>query len=167
MSKRSPERDASPGNKGAFVTGQGNDHVPNLLDDDPGEGGELDGDTSVWSSAISLADAAAPEVRFAYWFDGEDGDKLEAQISGDGEKTFVTGKTITDSFHGWVVGRIDVRATLGEVPEQITIRFIASGNGSLEAAIETTYVSSTSPVPARSVAAAATPAAARRPRPRC
>jgi len=136
MSKRSPERDASPGNKGAFVTGQGNDHVPNLLDDDPGEGGELDGDTSVWSSAISLADAAAPEVRFAYWFDGEDGDKLEAQISGDGEKTFVTGKTITDSFHGWVVGRIDVRATLGEVPEQITIRFIASGNGSLEAAID-------------------------------
>jgi hypothetical protein len=136
MTRRSPERDASPGNKGAFVTGQGTDHVPNLLDDDPGEGGELSGDTSLWSSAISLAGATAPEVRFAYWFDGQPGDKLEAQVSGDGEKTFVTGKTITESFHGWTVGRVDVRETLGSVPEKITIRFIATGGGQLEAGID-------------------------------
>jgi hypothetical protein len=136
MSKRSPERDASPGNKGAFVTGQGTDHVPNLIDDDPGEGGELDGDTSLWSSPVSLAGTTAPEIRFAYWFDGEEGDELVAQISGDGEKTFVTGKTITESFHGWTVGRVDVRQTLGKVPDKITIRFIATGGGRLEAGID-------------------------------
>jgi hypothetical protein len=137
MSKRSPERDASPGNKGAFVTGQGTDHVPNLLDGDAGDGGELSGDTSVWSSAIDLTGTTAPEVRFAYWFDGASGDKLDAQISGDGERTFVTGKTVTESFHGWTVGRIDIRQTLGEIPEKITIRFIATGkSGQLEVGID-------------------------------
>jgi hypothetical protein len=136
MSKRSPERDASPGNKGAFVTGQGTDHVPNLLDDDPGQGGELSGDTSLWSSAINLEGTSTPEVRFAYWFDGESGDKLEAQISGDGEKTFVTGKTITESFHGWTVGRVDIKQALGKVPDKITIRFLATGGGHLEAGID-------------------------------
>jgi hypothetical protein len=137
MSKRSPERDASPGNKGAFITGPGSDHVSNLLDDDAGKGGDLSGDTSLWSSSISLAGTTAPEVRFAYWFDGGSGDKLEAQVSGDGEKTFVTGKTVTESFHGWTVGRVDIKQTLGNIPEKVTIRFIAtSKSGLLEAGID-------------------------------
>jgi hypothetical protein len=136
MTKRSPERDASPGNEGAFVTGPGTDHVPNLLDDDAGEGAELQGDTSLWSSSIDLQGATAPEVRFSYWFEGDDKDVLKAQISGDGEQTFVTGKLIDESFHGWVVGRIDVREALGTVPDNITIRFVAQGNGRLEVGID-------------------------------
>jgi hypothetical protein len=136
MSKRSAERDASPGNAGAFVTGPGTDHVPNLLDEDAGEGAELDGDTSLWSPTIDLTGTNAPEVRFAYWFDGDDGDEMLVQISGDGGATFTTGKTITDSFHGWVVGRVGVRETLGNVPESLIIRFIVTGGGTLEAGID-------------------------------
>ena len=136
MSKRSPERDASPGNNGAFVTGPGTDHVPNLLDNDPGEGAELDGDTSLWSPVFDLEGTALPEIRFAYWFDGEAGDVLKVQLSGDDEKTFQTGKEITESFHGWVVGRISVKDTLGEVPAKVTARFLFEGSGSLEGGID-------------------------------
>ena len=58
------------------------------------------------------------------------------QLSGDGGKTFTTGKTITDSFHGWVLGRVGVQETLGKVPEAITVRFIITGGGTLEAGVD-------------------------------
>jgi hypothetical protein len=109
MTQRSVERDASPGDRGAFVTGPGTDHVPNLIDHDAGEGAELDGDTTLWSPSFDLTGARDPEFRFAYWFDGEEGDSLKVQLSGDGEKTFKTGKEETESFHGWVVGRVSGR----------------------------------------------------------
>lgn len=136
MTKRSVERDASPGDRGAFVTGPGTDHVPNLIDNDAGEGAELDGDTSLWSPSFSLSGTRDPEFRFAYWFDGDDGDVLKVQLSGDGEKTFLTGKEVTESFHGWVVGRISVRDVFGNVPEKVTLRFIFEGNGTLEGGVD-------------------------------
>src|SRR5690606_10080453 len=84
MTQRTPERDASPANRGAFVTGPGTDHVPNLIDDDPGLGSELTGDTSLWSPRVSLAGTRDPEIRFAYWLDGQPGDTLKVQLSQDG-----------------------------------------------------------------------------------
>ncbi len=136
MSQRTPERDASPDNDGAFVTGPGTDHVPNLLDNDAGDGGDLDGDTSLWTPVFDLGGTLDPELRFAYWFDGEDGDSLIVQLSGDDEKTFVTGKEITESFHGWVVGRVSVRDVFGDVPPKVTARFIFEGQGALEGGID-------------------------------
>ena len=136
MSQRSPERDASADNNGAFITGPGTDHVPNLLDDDSGLGGELQGDTSLWSPAFQLDGTRDPEIRFAYWFDGGAGDSLKVQLSGDGEKTFKTGKEVTESFHGWVVGRVSVRDVFGNVPAKVTARFIFSGDGTLEGGID-------------------------------
>ena len=137
MSQRSVERDASPGDRGAFVTGPGTDHVPNLLDEDAGDGGELDGDTSLWSPNFDLRGTRDPEFRFAYWFDGADGDSLKVQLSGDGEKTFVTGKEVTESFHGWVVGRVSVRDVFDNtVPEDVTMRFIFEGGGTAEGGVD-------------------------------
>jgi hypothetical protein len=136
MSQRTPERDASPNDDGAYLTGPGTDHVPNLLDDNAGEGAELDGDSSLWSSAYDLTDTVDPEFRFAYWFDGKNGDSLQVQLSGDGEETFVTGKEVTESFHGWVVGRVSVRDVFETLPEKVTIRFIFDGSGTLEGGID-------------------------------
>ena len=136
MSRRTPERDASPDNDGAWLTGPGTDHVPNQADDDPGEGSELSGDTSLWSPTFDLAGRTDPEIRFAYWFDGAAGDRLRAQLSGDGGKTFITGKEVTESFHGWVVGRVSVREVFDDVPDNVTIRFLFEGNGSLEGGID-------------------------------
>lgn len=136
MSQRSPERDASADNDGAFITGPGTDHVPNLLDDDAGLGAELQGDTSLWSPVFKLDGTRDPEIRFAYWFDGEAGDSLLVQLSGDGEKTFKTGKEVTESFHGWTVGRVSVRDVFGNVPAEVTARFIFTGGGRLEGGID-------------------------------
>ena len=136
MTQRSVERDASPGDRGAFVTGPGTDHVPNLLDDDEGQGGELEGDTSLWSPSFDLKGTRDPEFRFAYWFDGAEGDSLKVQLSGDGEQTFLTGKEVTESFHGWVVGRVSVRDVFGNVPEKVTIRFLFNGSGKAEGGID-------------------------------
>jgi uncharacterized protein (TIGR03382 family) len=137
MTQRSVERDASPGDRGAFVTGPGTDHVPNLLDDDAGQGGELAGDTSLWSPKFDLKGTRDPELRFAYWFDGGEGDSLKVQLSGDGEQTFLTGKEVTESFHGWVVGRVSVRDVFDNVPEQVTVRFLFnSESGTAEGGID-------------------------------
>lgn len=136
MSQRSPERDASLDNDGAFVTGPGTDHVPNLLDDDAGQGRELNGDTSLWSPAFELSGTRDPEIRFAYWFDGQADDRLLVQLSGDGEQTFVTGKEITESFHGWAIGRVSVRDVFGNVPSKVTARFIFEGGGQMEGGID-------------------------------
>ena len=136
MTKRTPERDASIGGRGAWVTGPGSDHVPDLIDGDNGTGSELDGDTSLWSSSIEVTGTRDPEFRFAYWLDGEPGDKLQVQLSGDSEKTWVTAKEYEESFHGWVLGRVSVRDVLNEVPERITIRFVFQGGGTLEGGID-------------------------------
>ena len=137
MSRRTPERDASVNDNGAFLTGPGTDHIPNQADNDPGKGSELDGDTSLWGPSLDLKDLRDPELRFAYWFDGASGDRLRVQLSGDGEKTFVTGKEITESFHGWVVGRVSVRDVFdGKLPDAVTARFLFEGNGTLEGGID-------------------------------
>ena len=136
MSQRSVERDASAGDNGAFVTGPGTDHVPNLLDDDAGAGGELSGDTSLWSPTFDLKGTRDPEFRFAYWFDGEAGDSLKVQLSSDGEQTFFTGKEVTESFHGWIIGRVSVRDVFDSVPEQVSLRFLFQGSGHAEGGID-------------------------------
>ncbi len=136
MSQRTPERDASPDNEGAFVTGPGTDHVPNLLDNDPGDGAELNGDTSLWSPFFNLEGARDPEIRFAYWLDGKAGDKLKVQLSRDDEKSFQTAREFEESFHGWVVGRVSVRDVYDEVPPEVSVRFIFEGGGSLEGGID-------------------------------
>ena len=138
MSQRSPERDASLDNDGAFITGAGTDHVPNLLDNDPGDGAELDGDTSLWSPAFELGGTRDPEIRFAYWLDGGEGDALLVQLSADGEETFVTAKEITESFHGWVIGRVSIRDAFNNtVPEKVSARFVFdSQSGTLEGGID-------------------------------
>jgi hypothetical protein len=141
MSRRSPERDASIDDDGAFITGPGTDHVPNLLDNDPGEGAELDGDTSLWSPAFDLGGTRDPEIRFAYWLDGAEGDALLVQLSADGEQTFVTAKKITDSFHGWVIGRVSIRDVFGNVPQKVSARFVFdSPSGTLEGGIDEVHL---------------------------
>jgi len=137
MSQRTPERDASPDDDGAWLTGPGTDHVPNQADEDPGEGSELAGDTSLWGPSFDLKDLRDPEIRFAYWFDGASGDRLRVQLSSDGRKTFVTGKEVTESFHGWVVGRVSVRDVFdGDLPDEVTARFLFDGTGTLEGGID-------------------------------
>lgn len=136
MSRFSPERDASLDNDGAFVTGPGTDHVPNLLDDDPGDGENLNGDTSLWSPSFDLAGTRDPEIRFAYWLDGQGSDRLLVQLSSDGEQTFITGKELTESFHGWAIGRVSVRDVFGNVPGKVTVRFIFEGGGEMEGGID-------------------------------
>jgi hypothetical protein len=137
MSQRSPERDASINDDGAFITGPGTDHVPNLIDNDPGEGAELDGGSSVWSPTFDLASTRDPEIRFAYWLDGAADDELVVQLSGDGEKTWKTAQRIGDSLHAWVIGRVSVRDVFGNVPETVSARFIFdSRSGRLEGGID-------------------------------
>jgi hypothetical protein len=137
MSQRSPERDASINDDGAFVTGPGTDHVPNLLDTDPGEGAELDGGSSLWSPTFELAGTRDPELRFAYWLDGGADDELVVQLSGDGEKTWWTAQRIGDSRHAWVIGRVSVRDVFGNVPKKVSARFIFdSRSGRLEGGID-------------------------------
>jgi uncharacterized protein (TIGR03382 family) len=122
MTTRTPERDASPDGLSAFVTGSSS---------------ELSGDTTLWSPALSIKDTLDPEVRFAYWLDGQPGDTLKVELSGDG-KTFVVAQTYTDSFHGWVLGRARVRDVFktGALPERVTARFLFTGAGKVEGGID-------------------------------
>ena len=138
MSRRTPERDASPDNDGAFLTGPGTDHTPDLGNGPPtpGEGSELDGTTSLTGPRFDLTGLNDPEVRFAYWFGGGAGDRLTVELSEDGSG-FVAGKEVTASHHGWLVGLVNIKEAFGgALPETATVRFTFTGNGSLEGGID-------------------------------
>jgi hypothetical protein len=137
MTKRSPERDATADGRGAYVTGPGTDHEPNLLDNDAGEGAELGGRTSLSSPPIDLKGTSSPYLRFAYWLDGENGDSLTVQLSGDNEATFVDARTFEESNHAWQHSFVDVKATFeGKIPDEVIARFVFRGEGSLEGGID-------------------------------
>jgi MYXO-CTERM domain-containing protein len=137
MTKRTPERDATADGTGAYLTGPGTDHEPNLLDGDPGEGSELEGLTSMSSPPVDLTGTSSPFVRFSYWLDGSNGDSLTVELSGDNEATFVEARTYVESSHQWVTSFVDVAATFPEaLPKDIIIRFSFRGGGALEGGID-------------------------------
>ena len=119
MTIQTPERDASLGGDSAFITGT---TTP------------LDGSTSLWSPAVSLKDAIAPEIRFAYWFDGASGDDMRVAVSEDGTSWK---KPDVESAHRWVQGRVIIEEIFGYLPEQIYVRFVfTSQSGLLEGGID-------------------------------
>lgn len=126
MNARDPERDVTPEGKGAFVTG---------------EGEMLAGETSLWSPALDTAGLVAPEVRFSYWLEGDAGDELQVSLSADDGKSWTRAKTYTAFGHDWALGRVDVKGTLGNVPDSVRVRFIfASGSGKLEGGLDEVLV---------------------------
>ena len=113
MTARTPERDFSPNDDGAFVTGVRS---------------ELSGDTSLWSDRILLDGAVDPELRVGFWLDGEGG-KFSIALSDDAE-AYRTVKEYEDAFHGWSVATINIADAFdGTVPERLWVRFIAEGDG--------------------------------------
>jgi MYXO-CTERM domain-containing protein len=124
MTKRTPERDATPGSLGAFVTGKSD---------------ELNGDTSLWSPEFDLSGTAAPLLTFDFWLEGDEGDTLRVQLSEDG-KEFVDALEETEQIHGWGLGRIDIREVFGHVPAKVTARWLFAGKGRLEGGIDNVQV---------------------------
>ena len=119
MSPRTPERDATPGGTGAWITG-----------DDENRLSELNGSTSLWSGKLPLdADVTNPLVRFKFWLDIPEGQEglMKVLVSTDGEK-FTRAKEYTESFHGWAGGFVRVLDVLDEVPEDLYITFVFEGN---------------------------------------
>ncbi|MBL90892.1 MAG: hypothetical protein CMH56_03660 [Myxococcales bacterium] len=115
MTVQTPERDASLGGDTAFITGAASPLV---------------GSTSLWSPAISLEGAVAPEIRFSYWFDGASNDELKVSISEDGEKWYKA-LEINEPDHRWIQGRIRIEELLGKTPGEIQVRFIFTSNSGL------------------------------------
>ncbi len=123
MTRRTPERDASPGGRGAFVTG-----VP----------GDLDGLSSVWSpkAGISLRDTSDPEIRFVYWLDGEPGDSLKVSLSED-DNLYTEALTIEESAHDWTVAVVRIKDVFGgQIPKVLFARFEFEGHGHLEGGLD-------------------------------
>lgn len=122
MSPRTPEKDASAGQGGAFVTGN--------------EGVELDGVTSLFSPEIPLDGAVDPEIRFMYWLDGAAGSgKLKVSVSGSG-KGFTEAKVYEEPYHGWILGRVVLSEVYEEIPASVYLLIEAEGDGRVEAAID-------------------------------
>jgi hypothetical protein len=122
MTRRTPERDASPGGRGAFVTGASD---------------ELKGLSSLWSPAVSLRDTTDPEVRFVYWLDAAQGGSLKVSLRGDDE-LYEEALTIEESAHDWVVSVVRIRDAFGgKLPREVSIRFeFDAPNGLVEGGID-------------------------------
>ena len=43
---------------------------------------------------------------------------------------------MTESFHGWIIGRVSVRDVFDSVPEQVSLRFLFQGSGHAEGGID-------------------------------
>lgn len=113
MTPRTPERDNTPDDDGAYITGTRT---------------ELSGDTSLWSDRIDLGDALDPELRFAFWLDGVDG-KFSVALSDDAD-SYRTVKEYEDGFHEWSTVSVNIAEAFGgEVPSRVWVRFIAEGDG--------------------------------------
>lgn len=125
MTKRTPERDMTPGSRGAYVTGARD---------------ELDGDTSLWSPEIDLSGTADPVLTFDFWLEGDEGDTMRVQLSADGEE-FVDVLEEAEQIHGWGLGRLKIKdAFEGKLPEKVTARFLFAGKGRLEGAVDNVKV---------------------------
>ncbi|MCC7075468.1 MAG: hypothetical protein IT383_29415 [Deltaproteobacteria bacterium] len=127
LSKRAPERDLSPTDRGAFVTG---------LDD------ELDGSASLTSPELDLAGTADPEIKYGFWLDAnKEGDgRLLVYLSKDNGKTFTRFSEEAVPAHEWGIGTVNVREAMGGVPAKIVVRFTFEGNGRVEGAIDDVVV---------------------------
>lgn len=121
MNPRTPERDASPGGKGAFLTANQ---------------GELSGTTSLWSGEIDVAGAVDPELRFAYWLEGQGG-KLTVLVSRSGNG-FTEAKVYDEPFHGWSLGRVVLKDVYPDdpPPEKLFVAFLLEGGGQVEGGID-------------------------------
>lgn len=127
MSKRAPERDLSPTDRGAFVTG---------ADD------ELDGSTSLTSPELDLAGTVDPEIKYGFWLDAnKEGDgRLLVHMSKDGGATFTRFSEEAVPAHEWGIGTVNVREAFNGVPGKIVVRFTFEGNGRVEGAIDDVVV---------------------------
>ncbi len=127
MSKRAPERDLSPTDRGAFLTD---------VDD------ELDGSTSLTSPEIELAGTVDPEIKYGFWLDAnKEGDgRLLVHVSKDGGKTFTRFSEEAAPAHDWGIGTVNVREAFNGVPPKIVVRFTFEGNGRVEGGIDDVVV---------------------------
>ncbi|OGQ09666.1 MAG: hypothetical protein A2138_10795 [Deltaproteobacteria bacterium RBG_16_71_12] len=127
MSKRTPERDLSPTDKGAFVTGAGD---------------ELDGSTSLTSPEIDLAGTVDPEIKYGFWLDadGEGAGRLLVHVSNDGGKTFTRTTEEAVPAHDWGIGSVNVKEALKGIPPNVVVRFTFEGDGRVEGAIDDVVV---------------------------
>jgi MYXO-CTERM domain-containing protein len=104
--KRTPERDATPANAGAYVTGAGT---------------ELDGDASLSSPDIDVRGTLKPQLRFNYWLDGDG--SLLVELSQDGGDTFHDAAQLDEPAHEWQLGFVEIEEVFGGVPEEVIVRF--------------------------------------------
>lgn len=128
MSKRTPERDLSPTDRGAFVTGAA---------------AELDGTTSLTSPEIDLSGTADPEVKYGFWLDtDEEGSgRLIVDVSRDNGETFNRASDEVVPAHDWGVGTINIKeAFKGSLPQKMRVRFTFEGDGRVEGAIDDVIV---------------------------
>ncbi|MBI1949709.1 MAG: hypothetical protein HYS27_28740 [Deltaproteobacteria bacterium] len=127
MSKRAPERDLSPTDRGCFVTG---------ADD------ELDGSTSLTSPEIDLAGTVDPEVKYGFWLDAEEegAGRLLVHVSKDGGKTFTRFSEEAVPAHEWGIGTVNVKEALKGIPPKLVVRFTFEGGGRVEGGIDDVVV---------------------------
>lgn len=128
MSKRTPERDLSPTDRGAFVTGK----------DD-----ELSGTTSLTSPEIDLSGTADPEIKFGFWLDTEEegAGRLIVDLSRDDGESFARASDEVVPAHEWGVGSINIKeAFKGSLPQKVRVRFVFEGEGRVEGGIDDVIV---------------------------
>ena len=120
MSKRTPERDATPDNAGAYVTGSAAD---------------LSGDAAIVSPVIDLRGTVRPQLRFSYWLDGQG--KMIVELSKDGGESFLDALVEEKPGHEWRLGFVDIEDALGGVPEKVMLRFsFQNADGPLEGGVD-------------------------------
>lgn len=120
MSKRTPERDATPANAGAYVTGSAD---------------ELSGDAAIISPVIDLRGTVKPQLRFNYWLDGQG--RMIVELSKDGGESFLDALVEEEPGHEWKLGFIDIEEALGGVPDEVIIRFsFSNSDGPAEGGVD-------------------------------
>ncbi len=120
ITPQTPERDASPANAGAYVTGNTT---------------ELRGNANLLSPTIDLRGTIKPQIRFNYWLDGSG--FLLVELSKDGGDSFVDAIKYEQTAHEWQLGFVDIDEELGGVPEDIVMRFtFQSRDGDVEGGID-------------------------------
>jgi MYXO-CTERM domain-containing protein len=118
MTKHTPERDHTPANAGAYVTGA------------------LGGDDAVLESPdLDLRGTVRPFLAYEYWFDGSRGGTFVVEVSRDDGDTWVEADKQTAPFHAWDLAMIDVEQILGGSAETLRVRFTAEGAG-MEAGVD-------------------------------
>lgn len=120
ITPQTPERDASPANAGAYITGNT---------------AELKGNANLLSPVIDLRGTIKPQIRFNYWLDGDG--FLLVELSDDGGDSFVDAIKYEKTAHEWQPGFVDIAEELGSVPDEIVMRFtFQSRDGEVEGGID-------------------------------